>query len=160
MRRLISVIILITIITAVSMTTACSQKKEEFNFTTFWDKVDEELIQQGKISSMNDLTQQEIDNLYNIKPDLIKNSMFRIATNPEIEASEIAVIETTGSAALTSVQQSVGTRQQSKYSQWENGIPDQFTIVKDYKTTTKGNYILYVVSPSADKIIEIFNSFF
>jgi hypothetical protein len=109
---------------------------------------------------MQDLSQEEIKTLYNIEPDLIKNSMFRISANPEIEASEITVIEAKDSNALATVQQAVGTRQQNKYSQWEKGIPDQFTVVKDYKTATQDDYIIYVVSPAAENIIQIFKSFF
>ena len=154
-------IFLFTVIALVfSMTTSCSQKKVEFSLTDFWEKVDKELVQQGKTTSMKEMSQSEIDTLYNIDPELIKNSIFLTATNPEIEASEIVLIKTTGSTALTSVQQSIGTRQQNKYSQWENGIAEQFAIVKDYRIYTQDNYILYVVSPAADNIKEIYKSFF
>lgn len=158
MRRVVCFIILINIFLTVGV--ACTRKKNEFDFAAFWEKVEQELILQGKMSSMKELTQSEIDSLYEIDPDLIKEAIFRTANSPEIDASEIVLIETTSSSSLALVQQAIGTYQQKKYTQWENGIEEQFDYVKDYRTVAEGNYFLYVVSPAADSIIEIFKSFF
>lgn len=74
-----------------------------------------------------------------------------------VHASEIAVFELKDAGDASKVITGINKRIEGLKAQWGSYLPDQLELVNNYKTATKGNYVIFVVSEYADTIISNFN---
>jgi chemotaxis protein histidine kinase CheA len=75
-----------------------------------------------------------------------------------VHASEIAVFELKDAGDASKVMTGINKRIEGLKAQWGSYLPDQLELVNNYKTATKGNYVIFVVSEYADTIISNFNT--
>lgn len=75
-----------------------------------------------------------------------------------VHASEIAVFELKDAGDASKVITGINKRIEGLKAQWGSYLPDQLELVNNYKTATKGNYVIFVVSEYADTIISNFNT--
>ena len=60
---------------------------------------------------------------------------------------------------MDTVKAAVEKRQADLEQQWSQYLPEQLELVKNYKLTTNGNYILFAVSEHADSAVTAFNTY-
>lgn len=75
-----------------------------------------------------------------------------------VHASEIAIFELKDAGDASKVMTGINKRIEGLKAQWGSYLPDQLELVNNYKTATKGNYVIFVVSEYADTIISNFNT--
>lgn len=75
-----------------------------------------------------------------------------------VHASEIAVFELNNASDAQKVMDGINKRVEGLKAQWGSYLPDQLELVNNYKTATKGNYVIFVVSEHASTIINQFNA--
>ncbi|MEG1828438.1 MAG: DUF4358 domain-containing protein, partial [Cellulosilyticaceae bacterium] len=75
-----------------------------------------------------------------------------------VHASEVAVFELKDVKDASKVLSGINKRYEQMYETWSTYLPDQFELVKNYKTAQKGNYVLFVISDEASTIVSNFNS--
>jgi len=102
---------------------------------------------------------QMVKDMYHIDPAIaeqlaVKMPMMNVKTN------EIAIFKAKDDASKVAIEEGMKKRAGDVQKQFETYLPDQYENAKNYKIVTKDNYILFVISESADQIVETFNSFF
>lgn len=70
-----------------------------------------------------------------------------------VRADEIWLIEAKDARALTKIQELAQSRLAAKEEETVQYAPTQYSIVKDAKRLTQGQYFALVVSPDADTIL-------
>ena len=94
---------------------------------------------------------------YGIDPSILKSYEVRMPMMM-VHSSEVAVFELNNASDASKVIAGIERRVEGLKSQWESYLPAQFELVQNYKTATKGNYVIFVVSEYADTIISNFNA--
>lgn len=109
--------------------------------------------------SLMDMDPAMIKDMYHFDPELaeelvIKMPMMNVKTN------EIAIIKLKDAASFATVEEGIKQRAADIQKQFETYLPDQYENAKNYKIVSHDNYVLFVISEEADKIVELFNGFF
>lgn len=107
-------------------------------------------------ANMNMDTQMFADT-YGIDTALLKSYQVNMPMMV-VHASEIAVFELKDAKDASKVLSGINKRYEQMYETWSTYLPDQFELVKNYKTAQKGNYVLFVISDEASTIVSNFNS--
>jgi len=76
-----------------------------------------------------------------------------------VHATEIAVFELKDASGADAVKAGIEKRVQALSEQWKMYLPDQYELVQNYKIVEKGNYIIFVISDSADTIVSKFEAY-
>lgn len=94
---------------------------------------------------------------YGIDTSILKSYEVRMPMMM-VHASEVAVFELNNASDASKVIAGIERRVESLKNQWQSYLPAQFELVQNYKTATKGNYVIFVISESADTVISNFNA--
>lgn len=104
-----------------------------------------------------DMTNQEemamYDGIFNsedIKSGYILQNMMNV------KAELVIVAEGKDAQAAENIKSSYEKVLSNQEATWSTYLPDQYELVKANKIKAKGNYVLYVTSEEADKIVTIF----
>lgn len=109
------------------------------------------------IPSLVEMDSQFFADTYGIDTSLLKSYKVNMPMMM-VHASEIAVFELNNASDAQKVMDGINKRVSGLKAQWESYLPEQLELVNNYKTATKGNYIIFVVSEHADTIINNFNA--
>ena len=94
---------------------------------------------------------------YGIDPNLLSSYYVQIPMM-NVHATEVAVFELKDAKDADQVMAGIEKRQKALVEQWKNYLPEQLKLVENYKVAQKGNKIIFVISPDADKIIKQFEA--
>ena len=72
-------------------------------------------------------------------------------------ADELVIIEAKDAAGVDKIKAGAEGRLNSQKNSFQDYIPEQFKRLDGAKIVTAGNYVMYVVSDNADKIVDAFN---
>jgi hypothetical protein len=72
-------------------------------------------------------------------------------------ADELVIIEAKDASGVDKIKAGAEGRLSSQKSSFQDYIPEQFKRLDGAKIVTSGNYVMYVVSDNADKIVDKFN---
>lgn len=103
------------------------------------------------------MTEDMLKDTYGIDTSLLKDYYVSMPMMM-VHATEIAIFELNDEADVDAVMAGIEKRQQGLAEQWKTYLPDQYELVQNYKTAIKGNKVLFVVSESAEQIVENFNA--
>ncbi len=92
----------------------------------------------------------DIFNTENIKSGYILQPMMNV------KSELIIVAEGKDEAAVEDIKASYEKVLSNQDAEWSRYLPDQYELVKANQIKTQGNYVLYVTSQDADKIVKIF----
>ncbi|MNH44254.1 hypothetical protein D3C79_1063640 [compost metagenome] len=59
---------------------------------------------------------------------------------------------------IAAVEEGIKKRAADVQKSFETYLPDQYENAKNYKLETKGSYVLFVISESADQLVAEFNA--
>lgn len=79
-----------------------------------------------------------------------------------IKTNEVAIIKVKDAKDVPAVEEAIKKRAGDVQKQFETYLQDQYENAKNYKLVTKGKYVLFVISDSAeaDKLVAEFETFF
>lgn len=109
------------------------------------------------LPSLVEMDSQFFADVYGIDTSLLKSYKVNMPMMM-VHASEIAVFELNNASDAQKVMDGITKRVSGLKAQWESYLPEQLKLVNNYKTATKGNYIIFVVSEHTDTIINNFNA--
>lgn len=114
------------------------------------------IVEQPSLIAMD---AQMVKDMYHLDPAIaeqltIKMPMMNVSTN------EIAIFKAKDDASKAAIEEGMKKRAADVQKQFETYLPDQYENAKNYKIVTNDKYMLFVISESADQIVETFNSFF
>lgn len=115
---------------------------------------------QYPLDSMTQITSQDkLLNTYGFAPtDYSEIAVY--TNNNGTEVSELFIIKATDDTTLASIQEKLNNELNSKLNQTKDYLPEQYAIVEKCEVGTNGKYVRLIISPDAEKMVEIFNSQF
>lgn len=152
-------VFLLTMALAVVLS-ACS--KEE-TATIEASKSAKEMIDQMVVEveqpTLLELSEEQMQNLYNIDPAKLEDYSVHIPMM-NTKTNEIAIFKVKDAADVENVKAAIETRAENVMKPFEHYLLDQYEQAKNYKIVVKGNYVLFLISDSADELLKVYDSFF
>ncbi|MEO3944849.1 DUF4358 domain-containing protein [Gorillibacterium sp. CAU 1737] len=106
-----------------------------------------------------ELTAEDISTLYHLDPQLLDQYTIMMPMM-NIKTNEIAVMKVKDSKDIPAVEDAVKQRATDIQKQFENYLPDQYENAKNYKLTTNGNFVIFIISEKADELEKAFSDLF
>lgn len=105
---------------------------------------------------MMPLDLSDLEMLYGIKAEDVKQSAAAMHVSG-INCDEIILIEAVDSAAAGRVKTLLDSRYQAKLNEMRDYIAEQYAIIEACSVTQSGNFVAMIVSPDADRMVEIYS---
>ncbi|RJE87053.1 DUF4358 domain-containing protein [Paenibacillus sp. 1011MAR3C5] len=119
------------------------------------DKIMKAMLDKVEQPGLMDLTKDDIDTYYVINTDLVDE--FTIKTPAfNLSANEIAVIKVKDSKHIDEIKKTMEQRGADVQKMFENYLPEPYKLAQNYKIATVGNYVLFLISESADELEKAF----
>ncbi len=143
------------------MLAACSSGSKEASFEPKLSAAEmtDSMLKQVEQPKLIDLEAEAVKRQYHLDPSLLADYSIKIPLM-NVKTNEIAVLKVKDSKDVETVEAAVKQRAEDVQKQFETYLPDQYENAKNYKLVVKGNYVLFVISESADKLTQAFDSFF
>lgn len=109
--------------------------------------------------SLMDVTSDMVQDMYHFDPALLEQFTIKMPMM-NVKTNEIAVLKVKDAKDIATVEEGVKQRAADVQKQFETYLPDQYENAKNYKLVVKDSYVLFVISESADDIVNEFNSLF
>ena len=106
-----------------------------------------------------DMTEEMVKDMYYLDPALLEQFTAKMPMM-NVKTNEIAIMKVKAAEDIATVEEGIKKRAADVQKQFESYLPDQYENAKNYKIVVKDNYVLFVISESADSIIEQFNALF
>lgn len=119
----------------------------------------EEMLAKVEQPQLLEVPAEQVMDVYNIDPATLEDFAIRIPMM-NIKTNEIAIFKVKNAEDVSKVEAAVKQRAEMVQKQFEQYLPDQYEQAKNYKLVTKGNYVLFVISDSADKLVTAYDTFF
>jgi len=118
-----------------------------------------DINQSVSMPQMSELDGKKFQRLYGIDPDDVAEfSVFVSASN--IKADEVAIIKVKDQKDVEDIINKINERINKQETSFKDYLPDEYYIIKNHVLKSQGDYLLLSISKDADKIEEIFDSFF
>ncbi|MEF9960772.1 MAG: DUF4358 domain-containing protein [Niameybacter sp.] len=109
------------------------------------------------IPGLTNMDETFFKDTYDIETSLLKSYEVRMPMMM-VHATEVAIFELNNATDAQKVIAGIEKRVEGLKNQWQSYLPDQFELVQNYKTATKGNYVILAISDYADTMINNFNA--
>ena len=106
-----------------------------------------------------ELSEEQLKDFYNIDAAKLEDFTVRMPMM-NVKTNEIAIFKVKDAKDVAEIEAAAKERAENVAKQFEQYLPDQYENAKNYKLVTKGNYVLMVISESADELINVYDSFF
>ncbi|WP_243644008.1 DUF4358 domain-containing protein [Paenibacillus pinisoli] len=94
---------------------------------------------------------------YHLDPSILQD--YAIMTPlMNVKTNEVAVLKVKDAKDVAAVEEAVKKRAADVQKQFETYLPDQYENAKNFQVVKKGNYVLFVISESADAIVSEFDA--
>jgi len=94
---------------------------------------------------------------YHLDPSILED--YAIMTPlMNVKTNEVAVLKVKDAKDVAAVEEAVKKRAADVQKQFETYLPDQYENAKNFQVVKKGNYVLFVISESADAIVSEFDA--
>jgi len=132
-----------------------SQQPDENPSASSTDKILNAMLEKIEQPSLMDLAPEELKNYYDIDPDFVEE--FTIKTPAfNLMANEIAVIKVKDVKDIEAVKKGMEKRASDVQKMFEQYLPEPYKHAQNYKIVDKGNYVLFLISESADDLVKAF----
>jgi len=102
------------------------------------------------------LEPEMVQEWYHLDPTLLEEYTIRVPLM-NVKTNEIALLKVKDAADVPTVQAAVEQRAADVQKLFESYLPDQYENAKNYKLIADGNYVLFIISESADELIAAYN---
>ncbi|WP_372632787.1 DUF4358 domain-containing protein [Cohnella sp.] len=119
----------------------------------------DEMLQRIEQPMLVELESAMVEQLYHLDPALLEDYTIRTPMM-NVKTNEIAILKVKDAKDVAAVEAAVKQRAADVQKQFETYLQDQYENAKNYKLVVKGNYVLFVISESADDFVNAFDGFF
>lgn len=132
------------------------QNPDENKVESSTDKIMNTILEKIEQPGLFDLSSEELEDFYGINSEIVDE--FTVKT-PAVNliANEIAVIKVKDDSDIDTVKKSMEQRASEVQKMFENYLPEPYKQAQNYKIITKGKYVLFVISESAEDLVKAFN---
>ncbi|AIQ33859.1 MULTISPECIES: DUF4358 domain-containing protein [Paenibacillus] len=153
-------ILALTIVLSVVLSACASSNNEaavETNLTA--KEMVDEMLAKVEQPSLMEVEEDMVSQLYHLAPSLLEDYSIRMPMM-NVKSNEIAILKVKDAKDISTVETAVKERAADIQKQFEQYLPDQYENAQNYKLVKKGNYILFVISESADQLVTEFDTLF
>jgi len=153
-------ILALTIVLSVMLSACSSSNNEAVVETNLTPKeMIDEMLAKVEQPSLMEVEEDMVAQLYHLAPSLLEDYSIRMPMM-NVKSNEIAILKVKDAKDISTVETAVKERATDIQKQFEQYLPDQYENAQNYKLVTKGNYILFVISESADQLVTEFDTLF
>lgn len=154
-----TIMILLTAMLAVIISACVGDKDSTIEVKLSAKEMADQMLEKVEQPVLMELSAEELKDLYNIDSAKLEDYSVRVPMM-NIKTNEIAIFKVKEAKDVADIQAALKKRAENVQKQFEQYLPDQYENAKNYKLITKGNYVLLVISDSADELIKVYDSFF
>ena len=121
--------------------------------------VKDSLVAQFKLDEMMALSQDDLLDMYGIKPDDVKQYAALIARS-STSADEILLFEAKDADAASRLKAQLDKRYQAKLNEAKDYLPDEYAKIAACQVAQNGNYVSLIVSPDAEAMTKLYQAAF
>ncbi|QPQ36423.1 MULTISPECIES: DUF4358 domain-containing protein [unclassified Lysinibacillus] len=154
-----TIMILLTAMLAVIISACAGDKDSTIEVKLSAKEMADQMLEKVEQPVLMELSAEELKDLYNIDSAKLEDYSVRVPMM-NIKTNEIAIFKVKEAKDVADIQAALKKRAENVQKQFEQYLPDQYENAKNYKLITKGNYVLLVISDSADELIKVYDSFF
>lgn len=119
----------------------------------------EEMLKVVEQPVMMELTEDDIVNVYNLDPTKLEDFSAHIPSM-NVKANELAIFKVKDIKDVAEVLAKIKKRSENVMKTFDRYLPDQYESAKNYTVVEKGNYVLFIISEQADRLVAVFDRFF
>ena len=120
---------------------------------------DENINNDINIDSMQNITNQDINNVYNIDNNMLDEFQGYISIT-SLTADEILIVKVKDIENIEIIKEKLKKRAESIAENFENYLPAQHSLAKNPLIYSKGKYVIFSISDNNSKIKTIFEEEF
>ncbi|MGE7839502.1 DUF4358 domain-containing protein [Lysinibacillus sp. NPDC093712] len=154
-----TIMILLTAMLAMVISACSGDKESTIEVKQSAKEMADEMLEKVEQPVLMELSAEELKDLYNIDAAKLEDYSVRIPMM-NVKSNEIAIFKVKDAKDIPDIEAAVKQRAENVQKLFEQYLPDQYENAKNYKLITKGNYVLIVISDSADELIKVYDSFF
>ena len=154
-----SLILLIVLLTLALSACSNTNKEVVIESKVSPKEMADKVLKQIEQPALMELEADGVQQLYHFDPALLEQYTIRTPLM-NIKTNEIAILKVKESKDIAAIETAVKQRAADVQKQFETYLPDQYENAKNYKLITKGKYVIFVISESADEILKTLDSFF
>ncbi|QTH41156.1 DUF4358 domain-containing protein [Cohnella sp. LGH] len=113
------------------------------------------MLEQVEQPASLDMNAEQMEEAYGIDPDILENFAVR-APFVNIKSNELALFKVKKAKDAAAVKKGIEKRAGDIQKSFESYLPDQYENSKNYRVVTQGNYVLFIISESADDLEKAF----
>ncbi len=117
------------------------------------------MLEQVQQPHLVELTSEQAKDFYGIDMSIVEDFSIRIPMI-NVKTNEVAVIKAKTASDVKAIKTGMEKRAKDVQKQFESYLPDQYENAKNYQIVTHGNYVLFVISESADELVKAFKGSF
>lgn len=117
-----------------------------------WDAITAQI----ELPALEGLNDDFLSELYGIDPADLVDYVAQIPMM-NVTATEFFLAQVKD-GKMDTVKAALQSRQATLEAEWQQYLPEQLELVKNYRLVTQGNYVMFCVSYEADAAVSIFNS--
>ncbi|GAB6989928.1 DUF4358 domain-containing protein [Paenibacillus pini] len=152
-------VLILTMVLTLVLSACSSNKEANIESKVPPKEMADQMLKQVEQPSLSEMEPSLVQKLYHLDPALLEDYTIRTPLM-NVKTNEIAILKVKNKDDISKVEAAVKQRATDVQKQFETYLPDQYENAKNYKLITKGNYVFFVISDRADKLVTIFNSFF
>lgn len=103
------------------------------------------------------MSADDVKNQYGIDTSTLADFSGRMPLM-NVKTNEIAVFKVKKEKDIDAVKKGMVSRAEAVQKQFESYLQDQYENAKNYKIVVQGNYVLFVISESADDLVKAFKA--
>ncbi|REK75220.1 DUF4358 domain-containing protein [Paenibacillus paeoniae] len=98
-----------------------------------------------------------VKDLYHLDPSILEDYAI-MSPLMNVKTNEVAVLKVKDAKDIATVEEAVKKRAADVQKQFETYLQDQYENAKNFQVVKKGDYVLFVISESADDIVAEFET--
>ncbi len=149
--------IALLLITLLSLTVSCSQKKEPKTKDFDVQKLADQLLEDLALDSLVKAEESIIFNLYPLEKDDIDTYVVYVSSGATTE--EIALFKASDEDKAKDVMASIQTRISDQKESYSTYRPEELTRLDDSVLVQRGQYIILCISDNRDKALEVIDDY-
>ncbi|WP_169089955.1 DUF4358 domain-containing protein [Paenibacillus sp. PL91] len=138
---------------------ASANKENQFVTTKTTKEMVDGMLAKIEQPALVEMTGDMVKQMYDIDPALLEEYTI-MSPMMNIKTNEVAIFKVKDAKDAAAVEEGVEKRAADVQKTFETYLQDQYENAKNYKLVTKGNYVFFVISEQADKLVTEFDSYF
>ncbi len=152
-------VLMLTAMVALVISACSNDKSETIEVKESAKEMADKMITEVEQPAQIELSEEQLKDFYNIDASKLEDFTVRMPMM-NVKTNEIAIFKVKDAKDVAEIEAAAKERAENVAKQFEQYLPDQYENAKNYKIVTKGNYVLMVISESADELIKVYESFF